>query len=262
MHWRKVVVLRFHNLEKRERRRGRDQIRRYSKWRGDRYRWMRIVNIMDVWGKRREHVEGQGDEEERQKRQRERLGGNSVGATGTVNVGTGSATINIGCTAASTINIGNAGGIVNINKLRLSTSPVIGYFFDIGLTQILTNGSNTVKYPNAETRLGNGSGTGITYSPTTGIFTNSNSYSVVIVVSASVFFPANSVGSRTLSIITSYATVSFNQIIATSLPMALHSSAIVALNANETVLINVYQDSGGNLTIGGNNVNRVNLLVL
>jgi hypothetical protein len=38
------------------------------------------------------------------------IGANSVGATGTVNVGTGSANINIGSTAASTVNIG--GGTV------------------------------------------------------------------------------------------------------------------------------------------------------
>ena len=78
---------------------------------------------MDVWGKRREHVEGQGDEDERQKRQkRERLGGNSVGATGTVNVGTGSANINIGCTAASAIVLGRTGGSVTLGPpLTLGT---------------------------------------------------------------------------------------------------------------------------------------------
>ena len=48
----------YHNLEKRERRREMDQIRRYSKWRGNSYRWMRIVNIMDAWVKRLVHVVG------------------------------------------------------------------------------------------------------------------------------------------------------------------------------------------------------------
>ena len=63
MRWRKVVALRFHSSEKRERRRGQVQIRRYREWRGDSYRWMRIVSIMDVWGKRQQHVEGQGEDE-------------------------------------------------------------------------------------------------------------------------------------------------------------------------------------------------------
>jgi hypothetical protein len=60
MRWRKVEGQRFHSLDKRGYRRDRVRIRRYSKWRGDSYRWMRIVNIMDVWVKRRVHVEGRG----------------------------------------------------------------------------------------------------------------------------------------------------------------------------------------------------------
>ena len=119
MRWLKVVGLRFHSLEKRERRRDQDRIRRYSKWRGDRYRWMRIVNIMDVWGKRQEHVEGQGEGDGGKHEERE---GN--GATGTVNVGTGAATINIGSTAASAIVIGNTAGTVTLRcPITLGPEP-------------------------------------------------------------------------------------------------------------------------------------------
>ena len=59
MRWRKMVGRQCHNLEKRERRRDRDQIRRYREWRVDSYSWMRIIHLMDVWGKLRERVEGQ-----------------------------------------------------------------------------------------------------------------------------------------------------------------------------------------------------------
>ena len=122
MRWRKVVGLQFHSLEKREHRRGRDQIRRYSKWRGDRYRWMRIVNIMDVWEKRRGHVEGQGEGDGGKHEERE---GN--GATGTVNVGTGAANINIGSTAASAIVIGNAAGSITLKSaLTLANGGELG----------------------------------------------------------------------------------------------------------------------------------------
>ena len=79
---------------------------------------------MDVWEKRREHVEGQERDDLDDERQRERLGGNSTGATGTVNVGTGSANINIGSTAASAIVIGNAAGSITLKSaLTLGAAP-------------------------------------------------------------------------------------------------------------------------------------------
>ncbi len=55
----------FHNLEKRERRLEREQIRRYKEWQRDSYRWMRIVNIMDAWGKQRVHVVGPDVDEQK-----------------------------------------------------------------------------------------------------------------------------------------------------------------------------------------------------
>jgi len=123
MRWLKVVALRFHNLEKRELRRDRVRIRRYKEWRGDSYRWMRIVNIMDVWGKRREHVEGQ-ERQEKCEKERERRESNDVGATGTVNVGSGSATVNIGTNAPSALVLGRTGGSVTLGPaLTLGAAP-------------------------------------------------------------------------------------------------------------------------------------------
>jgi hypothetical protein len=224
---------------------------------------MRIVNIMDVWEKRREHVEGQEGDERREKQERERRGGNGTGATGTVNVGTSAATVNIGTTAASTVNIGNANGIVNINKIRLSGNPVISYYFTTGQTQDIPAGVNTaVKYPTAETR--NATGTGITYSSSTGVFTNSNSYSVVIVVSASVLYPTSPLGARTITIIHStMSQMNICQVAGTAAAgVAVPISSTFILNANETFYVNAYQDSGGILTISPNTANRVSVLVL
>ena len=120
MRWRKVVGIRFHSLEKRERRRGQGRTRRYSKWRGDRCRWMRIVNIMDVWGKRREHVEGQEEKGERHGRERHE----GDGATGTVNVGVSSAIVNIGTTTNTAVALGKTGGSVTLGPpLTLGAGP-------------------------------------------------------------------------------------------------------------------------------------------
>ena len=183
MRWLKVVVLRFLNLEKRERRRGRVQIRRYSKWRGDRYRWMRIVNIMDVWEKRREHVEGQGDDERQEKQKRERLGGNSVGATGTVNVGTGAANVNIGCTAASAIVIGNAGGTTIINGPLTSNGLITANGgLTIGGSNNITVGNGSVG-PSSNAQIGFRSNilfqvSGANGSATPGMVTNITTFNV------------------------------------------------------------------------------------
>ena len=74
---------------------------------------------MDVWGKRQEHVEGQGEGDGGKHEERE---GN--GATGTVNVGTGAANINIGSTAASAIVLGRTGGSVTLGPpLTLGAAP-------------------------------------------------------------------------------------------------------------------------------------------
>ena len=93
---------------------------------------------MDVWGKRQEHVEGQGEGDGGKHEERE---GN--GATGTVNVGTGSATINIGSTAASAIVIGNAAGTITLKSpLTLSTvAPDVG---DLGYSVVSTSVTTTL----------------------------------------------------------------------------------------------------------------------
>jgi hypothetical protein len=110
---------------------------------------MRIVNIMDVLGNRQRHVEGQGDERQ-ESQEREKLGG-SASATGTVNVGTGSAFINIGSTAASAIVLGRTGGSVTLGPpLTLGAAPTsntqLGYtvFTEIPTAITLTTGTQVI----------------------------------------------------------------------------------------------------------------------
>ena len=67
------------------------------------------------------------------------IGANSIGATGTVNVGTGSANINIGSTAASAIVLGRTGGSVTLGPpLTLGAAPTtsahLGGSIDVSLT--------------------------------------------------------------------------------------------------------------------------------
>ena len=185
----------------------------------------------------------------------------NIGNTGTTS--TAASIVNIG-TGATGINIGNSATLFNVvGKVRLSSNPVLSYYFTVGQTQNIPDVTNTVlKYPTSETR--NATGTGITYSTTDGIFTNSNSYSVVIVVSATVLFPSNSSGVRVLSIINSFGTAAFNQVNANSSTdlIALNASSTFILKSDETFYANVYQNTGGILTIPANTVNRINVLVL
>jgi hypothetical protein len=64
------------------------------------------------------------------------IGNNSTGATGTVNVGTGAANINIGSTGPSAIVLGRTGGSVTLGPpLTLGAAPTtstqLGYFYTI-----------------------------------------------------------------------------------------------------------------------------------
>jgi hypothetical protein len=259
-------------------------------WRVDSYSWMRIINLMVVLEKRRERVVarggeggGQGDVADVGKGA---TGGGNVNlgnATGTTTVGslvtnistTGAATVNIGNTGTSVtagsivnigtgatgINLGNAATLFNvIGKVRLSSNPVLSYYFTTGQTQNISNTTNTpVKYPTASTR--NGTGTGITYNSTTGYFTNSNSYSVVVVVSTNIFFPQSTIGRRILSIITTTSTEGFSQV-NTGSEVALNITASFILNTGETFYGNCYQESGGTLTIPAIDLTRISIVVL
>lgn len=178
--------------------------------------------------------------------------GTSVTAGSIVNIGTG----------ATGINIGNSATLLNLTgKVRLSSNPVISYYFTTGQTQNISDRTNTVvKYPNADTR--NSTGTGITYNVSTGVYTNSNSYSVVIVVSASLYYPGNAVGVRALSIIFGTTTAAFCQTNSGANAISLNESASFIVNSSETFYVNTYQDSGSNLTIPADSISRVNVLVL
>jgi hypothetical protein len=152
---------------------------------------------------------------------------------------------------------------VNIDKIRLSGNPVLSYYFPAGQTQSLANRIDTiVKYPTAEAR--NGTGTGITYSASTGVFKNSNSYSVVVNVSATVITPQNTVGTRVMYItnsgqgVISYSSISPNL----SDGSALCISGNFILNSDETFYVTFFQSSGDALVIGGNPANRITILVL
>ena len=77
------------------------------------------------------------------------IGANSIGATGTVNVGTGSANINIGSTAASAIVLGRTGGSVTLGPpLTLGAAPTtsgqLGHIkqLSLGSTYAVPNSSN------------------------------------------------------------------------------------------------------------------------
>ena len=207
-------------------------------------------------------MEGQ-ERQEKCERERERRESNGGSAIGTVNVGVSSTTVNVGTTAASTVNIGNASGIVNINKIRLSGNPVLAYYFTSAQTQSIPNITDTiVKWPTLESR--SGTGTGITYSTATGIFTNSNSYTVVLSVCACINFAFNAVGNRVFYLEHNVlGRLSVSNIATNTDTPGLNVSSCFIINANETFYFGAYQSSGTALNIAGvATPNRVSLLVM
>ncbi len=180
--------------------------------------------------------------------------GTSVTAGSIVNIGTG----------ATGINIGNTGTSINLGKVRFTNPPVLAYYFTSAQTQSIPNGTDTtIKWPTLESR--SGTGTGITYNSTTGVFTNSNSYSVVITLCASITYPLNSSGIRVLVVTHSALDrVAFTDIQTNALDFcALSTSSVFIMNAGETFFCGTYQTAGGALNLGGAATpNRISLLVM
>jgi hypothetical protein len=155
-------------------------------------------------------------------------------------------------------------GIFTTSGLRISNSPMIAYQFGTSTQSIFNNSLTDVLYPTADLR--NGTLTGLSYAPATGIFTNSNAYSITLTVSASVSFANNTTGIRVIWIETSgqgrIGLCSLNTILGD--PTACNITLTFVLNTTETFKVRCYQNCGGSLNIGGSTdfPSRVSVLVL
>ncbi len=211
-------------------------------------------------------------------------------ATGTTTVGslvtnistTGAATVNIGNTGTSVtagsivnigtgatgITIGNTGTIINLGKVRMINSPMIAYCFESGAVQSIPTGQSTaIVFPTA--LANNGTGTGITYNSGTGLFTNSNSYSVTAIVCASVGFAFNGTGARVAYIQhnnTGNSRLATGDVGANSTDYTyLSLSGSVVLASGDTLQVYAYQTSGGALNVGDSltaKSSRISILVM
>lgn len=223
------------------------------------------------------------------------------GATGSGNVTVGNATVgittvgslvtNISTTGAATVNIGNtgtsvnAGSIVNIGsgatginigssnsllkltgKVRLSSTPLLVYYFTTAQTQTITNDTDTaILWPTAASY--NGTSTGLTFNSGIGLFTNSNSYPIIVTCSLIVGYTKQNTGPRVAWL---QHTVG-DRFACTNLSAGIDFSTITAsgsivLLAGEGFYAYTYQSSGGNLVIGGEIANtsltRLSILVM
>ena len=236
-----------------------------------------------------------------------------VGSVGEGNVTLGSATLgtttinslttNISTTGAATVNLGNtgttvtAGSIVNIGrgstginignsatlfnvigKVRLSSTPLLVYAFSSSIPTSQNIASPTsdpiIKWPTSGGNVTNySSSTGITYSNTTGIFTNSNTYPIIVMVNLTVGYTFSTVGARVAWIQYSDAgsILGNKRIAVTNVGCGpdyntLTTGATFMVSSGDGFFANTYQNSGGTLTIGGSiqdtSPTRISILVL
>lgn len=197
--------------------------------------------------------------------------GNNSAFAGNIAIGAGSltrgGTINIGTGGTGTISIGNgiAPLILSGSTIRYVYTPVISYSFSGTQFQTIVNGTDTIiKFPSAETM--NGTGTGITYSVSTGKFTNSNSYSVTITACASISYALYNNGIRTIVLVHSgLGRIGMVNLYANALDATgLSTSASFVLAPTETIHVETYQNSGISVNVGNSSLgaNRISLLVM
>lgn len=219
------------------------------------------------------------------------LGNSTLGVTTisslTTNIGTsGAATVNIGNTGttvtadsivnigkgANNINIGNTNTNINLSgKIRFSSNPILVYnFTTTSQTQSISSGASTpIFFPNPASY--NGTQTGITYNSITGLFTNSNSYSVLVTICLNVGYPIFNNGDRAAwlqhsnSIGTNYRFAVTNAY-AGSDYATINACASIVLESTEGFTAYTSQNSGTSLILGGANSNtsptRISVLVM
>jgi hypothetical protein len=152
--------------------------------------------------------------------------------------------------------------------------PLLVYAFSATTSQnIPTSGSiddSIIKWPTGGKIINNSSSTGISFNSTTGIFTNGNSYSIIVAVSLNVGYgQGNSVGIRVSWLQHTVGTntrLAGSNVLASTDYSTLSISATFILLAGEGFYANTYQTSGVTQTIGGSNQDpsptRISILVL
>ena len=186
-----------------------------------------------------------------------RLGTASQNVSILGNVGIGTQTPQVPLHVAGNVRINN--GIINYTN-----SPMISYSFGTSSTQSIASSVDvSAIFPEADTR--NGTMTGISYNTGTGIFTNTNAYSVTLNVSVSIAFL--STGGEYLKIVSintsNQGRVAFTRF-ASKQDGILSTSATFVLNANErfNIIVNSAQSGFIGSSISPLMVSRVSVLVM
>jgi len=156
------------------------------------------------------------------------------------------------CTGSNQVVLGSSADSVIIPRnIRYNTTQMFSYSFTVSAFQTLTTATDTIiNFSTADGR--NGTVTGLTYS--SGVFTNSNAYTVTLMVTTSISFDTNATGSRLVYI---YAPTTGQRLAATftsaqaTQPTTISTSANIVLNAAETFSVYANQTSGGNLNTYG-----------
>jgi hypothetical protein len=141
----------------------------------------------------------------------------------------------------------------------ISVPNVLCYYLS---TNTANTGNAVVKF---DTQYNTNNNTLLSYSSSTGVFTNSASFSIVVAVSFMVAFDTNSSGQRGAWIIDNNSKVyaqSFINAVSGNFTECT-GCGIIYLSSGGTFYINAYQNSGGNLNLfGGVGQNGTNVQVV
>lgn len=169
---------------------------------------------------------------------------------------------NSAATAVDQVVLGSSSQSVIIPRnIRYLNSPMVAWSLNGGSQSIANNSPTTINYSVADAR--NGTATGITNS--SGTFTNSNSYSVTLSVSACISIDSNAAGTRFFTLVVNGNSICSNlvQPSASDRTCMVLSSTFV-LNASETFYCLLYQTSGValNAVSIGDKPSRISILVM
>jgi len=183
-------------------------------------------------------------------------------ASGTNGVGSNTTAVNISTgTTTGSVGIGNTSNITTISGIVKMPNLSNNYVFRTPtVSQAITSGIDSTVLFNTLVSTANN----VNLSYNSGVFTNSNTYSITCQIAYTIAFPTNSTGFRNARINCSAYTLAVGYLTlnpSTTTETLLSSSSVLVIPASGTFNISCYQNCGGPLSLD-QNATSVQILVL